>query len=88
MRKLTASKTDSLTEEISLREREAARLLGMRVATLQRWRFYGTGPPFLRINGRSIRYVQRELLAWRDSQPRGGMGQRADGVRYQGGKQV
>jgi hypothetical protein len=34
-----------------LSEREAARRLGLRIATLQRWRWAGKGPRFLKIEG-------------------------------------
>jgi hypothetical protein len=43
-----------------LSEREAARRLGLRIATLQRWRWAGKGPRFLKIEG-SVRYDPNDL---------------------------
>jgi predicted site-specific integrase-resolvase len=43
-----------------LNEREAARYLGLRTATLQRWRWAGKGPRFLKIEG-AVRYDPKDL---------------------------
>lgn len=43
--------------------REAARLCGFAVHTMNRWRCEGRGPRFRPI-GRSIRYLRSELIAW------------------------
>jgi len=54
----------SRAESRLLREREAARLLGMSPRTLQRWRCMGQGPPFVRCGLRAIAYRQEDLAAW------------------------
>lgn len=43
-----------------LDEREAARLLGMSLRTLQAWRLRREGPPFVKL-GRSVRYSPAAL---------------------------
>jgi Helix-turn-helix domain len=37
-------------------EKEAARLLRVSVACMQRWRWSGDGPPFIRLGRRAVRY--------------------------------
>ncbi len=46
-----------------MKEAEAARRLGLEVATLRRWRWAGRGPRFLKIEG-AVRYEPRELTAY------------------------
>lgn len=53
----------------SLREREAAIILGLAPNTLAHWRISGAGPPFVKL-GRSVRYPRDLLLAWRDKRIR------------------
>lgn len=43
-------------------EHEAARLLGLSVKTLRRWRWAGKGPNFVKI-GSAVRYEPSELTA-------------------------
>jgi hypothetical protein len=43
-----------------MREGEAARLLGLSARTLQKWRWSGRGPKFLRLNG-AVRYDHADL---------------------------
>jgi predicted DNA-binding transcriptional regulator AlpA len=58
-----------------LNEREVAKLTGMSLATVRRWRLYKQGPRFLKI-GASVRYRAEDLGEWLSSQPTGGGGQR------------
>jgi len=58
-----------------LNEREAARRLGLRVATLRRWRWAGKGPPFRKI-GAAVRYHPLDLLAFIDAGTRRSTSQR------------
>jgi predicted DNA-binding transcriptional regulator AlpA len=47
--------------------REAARILGLSAATLERHRWAGTGPAYVRaggLGGRAIRYRICDLVAW------------------------
>ena len=46
-----------------LNEHEAAEALGMKVATLRRWRWAGKPPRFLKIGG-SVRYDPDELKSF------------------------
>ncbi len=46
-----------------LRTPEAARLLGLSAATLEKHRVYGTGPTFLKLGGRVV-YTVDALTAW------------------------
>jgi predicted DNA-binding transcriptional regulator AlpA len=46
-----------------VRETEAARVLGLSVRTLQKWRWSGRGPKFLRLNG-AVRYDRADLEAF------------------------
>jgi len=48
---------------------EAATLLGMRPATLARWRWAGLGPPFVKI-GASVRYEPSSLREYIEQQRR------------------
>ncbi|MFH1743678.1 MAG: helix-turn-helix domain-containing protein [bacterium] len=47
-----------------LNEQEAAALLGYTRRALQNWRRTGTGPCFVRISSRSVRYRRKDLLKW------------------------
>ncbi|MEE1612065.1 helix-turn-helix transcriptional regulator [Microvirga sp. CF3016] len=46
-----------------LTEAQVAHLLSISTRTLQAWRVRGTGPIFVKA-GRSVRYRQRDLVAW------------------------
>jgi predicted DNA-binding transcriptional regulator AlpA len=48
-----------------LTQKDAARILGLSVRTLERHRLAGTGPRFARF-GRLIRYRQNDLIEWVD----------------------
>jgi predicted DNA-binding transcriptional regulator AlpA len=43
---------------------EAARFLGLRPQTLSNMIWQGSGPPFVRLSSRCLRYDKDELLAW------------------------
>lgn len=48
-------------------EAEAAEQLGVAERTLQTWRHRGSGPAYIRISSRCVRYRQRDLNAWLES---------------------
>lgn len=50
--------------DLLFREDRAADLLDVENRTLQAWRRKGTGPRYVRISARCIRYSRRELLRW------------------------
>jgi predicted DNA-binding transcriptional regulator AlpA len=54
-----------------IHERDAARILGLSVAWLQRKRWEGGGPPYIKI-GRAVRYDRDALLRWIDEHRIGG----------------
>lgn len=54
--------------------REAAELLGLSPRTLESWRNRGRGGPPWRKIGRAVRYVERDVLAFRDADVRGEVG--------------
>lgn len=54
--------------DIKLRNNtETAELLGIRPNTLDLWRTKGTGPAYRKV-GRSVRYVEAEVIAWLNAQ--------------------
>jgi predicted DNA-binding transcriptional regulator AlpA len=54
-----------------LTERDVARITGLSVASVRRWRLLRQGPRYLKI-GSSVRYRPEDLSAWLDSRPSGG----------------
>jgi predicted DNA-binding transcriptional regulator AlpA len=55
-----------ITERL-LHERDAADILGVSISRLQRWRWEGRGPTFVRVGGtrgRAVRYRHSDLLQW------------------------
>jgi hypothetical protein len=60
--------TETLFDLDSLEtERGAADFLSVTVRALQKWRGTGTGPKFIRISGRCVRYRRRDLIAWSEA---------------------
>ncbi len=53
-----------------LTEKEAAKVLGFSVRTLQGWRCRGGGPQFVRISHSCIRYRREDLDGWIESRLR------------------
>lgn len=53
-----------------IREEDAAAFLKFTPRALQDWRKRGSGPPFLRISKRAIRYRRGDLIAWAASRLR------------------
>ena len=47
---------------------ETAELLNLSVFTLARWAVNGTGPRFMRINSRVVRYRRSDVEAWVNAQ--------------------
>jgi predicted DNA-binding transcriptional regulator AlpA len=54
-----------------LNEQEVARITGLSLATVRRWRLLGTGPQYLKI-GAAVRYRPSDFQSWMNSLPRGG----------------
>ena len=54
-----------------LNERQVARVIGMSVASLRRWRLLRHGPRYLKISS-AVRYRPEDVTAWLASRPTGG----------------
>ncbi len=57
--------------EVLLTEHEVARIIGMSVAAIRRWRLLNSGPPYIKLN-HSVRYDPGALRSWLASRPCGG----------------
>lgn len=55
-----------------LDEKQAAALIGLTPACLQKWRTAGTGPIYRKLNGRNVRYSVADLEAFINAAPVGG----------------
>jgi excisionase family DNA binding protein len=52
-----------------LNEHAVAKLLGVSVATVRRWRLLRQGPTFIRVGAASVRYRQEDLKAYLEQCP-------------------
>jgi hypothetical protein len=52
------------TDTQLFRETQAAELLGCSIRSLQSWRQRGTGPAYIRLSPRAIRYSYGDLQKW------------------------
>lgn len=59
------------TFEQLLSEQDVARITGMSVATVRRWRLLRQGPRFVKL-GAAVRYRPEDVDAWINSRPSGG----------------
>ncbi len=60
-----------------LNERAVAKILGLSLGSLRRWRLRGEGPPYLKLGsgrGGAVRYPLVALDAWLAARPAGGQG--------------
>lgn len=57
--------------ETLLTEHDIARITGLSLASVRRWRLSGQGPRYLKL-GRAVRYQRVDLAAWLQSRPTGG----------------
>jgi predicted DNA-binding transcriptional regulator AlpA len=57
--------------ETLLNERDVARLTGLSVASVRRWRLLRQGPRYLKI-GAAVRYKPEDISSWLASRPTGG----------------
>jgi predicted DNA-binding transcriptional regulator AlpA len=62
---------DTITPTRLLNEQEVARVTGLSVASVRRWRFLRQGPRYMKI-GAAVRYNTEDLSAWLRSRPTGG----------------
>jgi predicted DNA-binding transcriptional regulator AlpA len=61
--------TETMKNQPLVNEHQAAELLGLKVSTLRRWRWAGTGPSFVKI-GAAVRYDPNTLRCYIDDQRR------------------
>jgi predicted DNA-binding transcriptional regulator AlpA len=59
------------TLENLLTERDVARITGMSLASIRRWRLLKQGPRYIKI-GAAVRYRPEDLVGWLDSRPGSG----------------
>ena len=59
------------TLENLLNERDVARVTGMSLASVRRWRLLRQGPVYIKI-GAAVRYRPADLTGWLDSRPASG----------------
>ena len=52
-------------------EYQVAKVVGLSVASVRRWRLMRTGPRFIKI-GASVRYRPQDIAAWLETCPTGG----------------
>ena len=64
MRKITSNEVEAL-----LTEKEVAGALNLKVSTLQRWRWDGSGPPYVKL-GAAVRYRRSDILAFVEANER------------------
>ena len=57
--------------ECLLNEHDVARITGLSVASVRRWRLFRQGPQYIKI-GAAVRYRPGDLAAWLDSRPASG----------------
>lgn len=54
-----------------LNEFDVARVTGLSVASVRRWRLFKQGPKYIKI-GASVRYRPEDVQAWLETRPTGG----------------
>lgn len=59
------------TLEILLNEQAVARITGLSLASVRRWRLLRQGPKYLKI-GAAVRYKPEDVSKWLESRPTGG----------------
>jgi len=57
--------------ETLLNEHDVARITGLSVASVRRWRLFRQGPKYLKL-GAAVRYRIEDIRSWLDSRPAGG----------------
>ena len=63
--------TPNNTLESLLTEHDVARITGLSLASIRRWRLLRQGPRFLKL-GAAVRYRREDLALWLASRPTGG----------------
>ena len=58
------SQDRNFSDEVLLREQDAARFLSVSPRTLQAWRYRGGGPSYIQVSARAVRHRLSELRRW------------------------
>jgi predicted DNA-binding transcriptional regulator AlpA len=67
---MATTSTNNQLQEL-LNERDVARITGMSLATVRRWRLLRQGPKYIKLNA-ACRYRPEDVSAWLESRPSGG----------------
>jgi predicted DNA-binding transcriptional regulator AlpA len=59
--------TNSVSEESYLVESDLCEMLRVAPRTVQRWRYEGTGPAYVRAGGRRVLYRRQDVTRWVES---------------------
>jgi len=65
------SEMASTSLETLMTEHDVARVTGLSVASVRRWRLLRQGPKYLKI-GAAVRYKPEDISVWLESRPCGG----------------
>ena len=63
--------TESNPLGVLLNEHDVARITGLSVASVRRWRILQQGPKYIKI-GAAVRYKPEDIAVWLDARPTGG----------------
>jgi predicted DNA-binding transcriptional regulator AlpA len=63
--------TANTTINTLLNEHDVARITGLSIASVRRWRLLRQGPKYLKI-GAAVRYRSADVVAWLETRPTGG----------------
>ena len=55
-----------------LNEHDVARITGLSLATVRRWRLVGQGPRYIKASAAAVRYRPEDIATWLESRPSGG----------------
>ena len=55
-----------------LNEHDIARITGLSVGTIRRWRLFKQGPRFIKVSGSAVRYRPEDLKKYLETRPCGG----------------
>ena len=64
-------KTDDTLETL-LNERDVARVTGLSLSTVRRWRLLGKGPSYVKVSDSAVRYHAQDLQRYLNSRRTGG----------------
>ena len=67
-------------QPILLTETEVSKIIGFSPRTLQKWRYSGDGPTFVRVSARAVRYRPGDLEKWIEGRLRSSTSDRGHAV--------